>query len=424
MGELDDAINNVRTWMEPVEVPTPMIIQPASSKIVYQPKGVVLVVAPWNFPVYLAFSGLVAVLSAGNACVIKPSEITPKCSKIIEEIVLKYLDPRVVRVVHGGVAETTALLRVRWDHILYTGSGAVGRVVYQAASKFLTPVTLELGGKSPVYVDKTATLGVAANRILGTKLLNTGQVCIAPDYCLVHEAVAKDFIEALKIRVKNWLGENPQKSPSFSRIINSHHFDRIKRLLEDNHGGEVVIGGLSVADRADRFIPPTIIVNPSPNSMVMQEEIFGPVLPILVVRDEDEAIKFVNARESPLALYVFSEDSTVQQKCIDHTLAGGSCINDCMFHGANTNLPFGGVGTSGLGAYHGKSGFDEFSHKRGILNKSTWIDPEVRYMPYKAENVDMMKKIVIGPLIPPNVKNALLLGGAVGVGIVMMKSML
>ncbi len=423
-SELDDTLKNVTSWMEPVDVPTPMLIQPGSSKIVYQPKGVMLIIVPWNFPIYLAFSGIIGAISAGNACVVKPSEITPKCSKVIEEIITKSLDPKLVRVVLGGVPETTALLRVRWDHILYTGSGAVGRVVYQAASKYLTPVTLELGGKSPVYVDKTAKIDVAVNRILSTKLTNCGQICIAPDYCLVHETVIKEFVETLKQRAKTWLGDQPQKSESYSRIINTHHFDRIKRLLEDNHGGEIIYGGLSIADRSNRFIPPTIVVNPNPNSSLMQEEIFGPVLPILVVHDENEAIDFINARESPLALYVFSETTAVQDKCINNTLAGGSTINDCLLHVGNTNMPFGGVGTSGLGAYHGKFGFDEFSHKRSVLNKATWIDPAVRYMPYKAENVEMMKKVVIGPLIPPHIKNALMVSGALGVGMIMMKSML
>jgi delta 1-pyrroline-5-carboxylate dehydrogenase len=275
-------------------------------------------------------------------------------------------------------------------------------------------VTLELGGKSPVYVDKTATIGVAVNRIIGTKLFNNGQICVAPDYVMVHESIAKEFVQALKDKIIFGVGENPQKSPSLGRLVSQHHFDRIKNLLADNHGGEVIIGGLQTADRADKFIPPTIILNPRPNSLIMTEEIFGPVLPVLVVRGENEFIDFVNSRECPLALYVFGEDSAVQEKILNQTLAGGSCINDCVFHVTNPNLPFGGVGTAGFGAYHGKAGFEEMSHRRAVMYRSTWIDPSARYMPYKAEDVATMKKIVIGPLIPPMLKNAVMVGGALG----------
>jgi len=423
IGHVDFALANLKKWMEPETKPTPLTLQLGNTSIVPQPKGVVLNIAPWNYPINLAICPMVEAIAAGNAVVIKPSEMTPNCAEAVKKICESSLDPRICRVVLGDIPETTALLKARWDHIMYTGNGFVGKIVYQAASKYLTPVTLELGGKSPVYVDKSCNLDIAAKRILWAKLINNGQTCVAPDYVLCHEDLVDEFVNLAQERISAMYGAHPQKSDSLARLVNVRHFDRISKLLSENHGGKVVAGGIDGADRADKFIPPTLVVNPNPNSAIMQEEIFGPVLPILTVRDENEAINFINSRESPLALYVFAEDAKIYNKVVDNTESGGSCINDAIFHITNMNAPFGGVGTSGFGSYNGKFGFDEFSHKKTVMWKSTYLDMP-RYAPYKEEEVAMLQKVVIGPLIPDSVKTALKVAGGLALAGVVMKARL
>jgi aldehyde dehydrogenase (NAD+) len=407
VGEVDFAMKNLKSWMDTEFVTHPLTLKPGESKIVKQPKGVTLIIGPWNFPINLTFLPLVCAVSAGCAAIIKPSELSSHASQIIEELVHQYMDNSLYRVVQGAVAETTALLRERFDHIFYTGNGAVARVIMQAAAKHLTPLTLELGGKSPVYVHEDAKIDVAARRIMHTKLFNDGQVCIAPDYVLVHHKVKDQLIAALVKTLKTFHGEDPSKSTSLTKLINERHFDRVKSILDEKHGGKVIVGNMSTANRQAKYIPPTIVLDPSPTSRLLQEELFGPVLPIVTVNGLDEALKIINDKEASLASYVFTEDVGVEKKFIDHTTSGGTCVNDCVFHIASPHMPFGGIGPSGMGAYHGKAGFDEFTHSRAVMWRSTWLDPDNRYPPYKAADVDVLRKIVIGPLIPPHVKTGL-----------------
>jgi len=318
-------------------------------------------------------------------------------------------------VVEGAVAETSALLKEKWNHIFYTGNGAVGRIVAKAAAENLASYTLELGGKSPVYVAEDANVRVAARRILGTKLFNNGQTCVAPDYVTIHASVRDQFIDEVKKHTKEWLGENSQKSDSLTRIVNVRHFDRIASILKENHGGKIVEGGLEKADRNDKFIPPTLVLDPALNSSLMQEELFGPVLPIITVNGLDQALDIINARESSLASYVFTENTATADKFIKMTNSGGTSVNDCLMHIATPHMPFGGHsgGGSGVGAYHGKAGFDEFTHLRATFTHSTWMDPSNRYPPYKASDLAVLRMLFVGTGIPPHVLTGLKLA-AVG----------
>ena len=377
IGEIDLARKQLRRWMKPRRVSTPMVVQPASSRIVPEPLGVVLIIAPWNYPVQLALAPLAAAIAAGNAAVVKPSEVTPHVSSALAELLPRYLDPECFAVVEGGVPETQALLAERWDHIFYTGNGRVGRIVMAAAAKHLTPVTLELGGKSPCLVDAECDLDLAARRIVWGKFLNCGQTCVAPDYLLVHASRERELIERLVHHLRAFYGDDPQRSPDLARIVNEQHVDRLAKLLES---GTAVVGGQ--VDRADRYVAPTILRDVSPDAPVMQDEIFGPILPVLPVADLDESIAFVNARPKPLALYVFTTREAIKDAVVARTSAGGVCINATLWHLSNPNLPFGGVGESGMGAYHGRSGFDGFSHLKPVLEKSNRLDPSLAYPPY------------------------------------------
>lgn len=417
IAEVDFACENLESWMKPESAWHPLNVQPGNSNIVYEPKGVVLILAPWNYPISLAYNCLVAAIVAGNCAIMKPSEVASASARLIEDIAVRYLDGDAIKVVQGAVPETTALLRLRWDHIIYTGNGAVGRIVHTAAAKHLTPVTLELGGKSPVYVDKSSKIGVAAKRIAGTKGLNNGQTCVAPDYVLVHESVADAFINEVKNVFEGFYGKDPLQSESYGRIINQRHWDRVTRLMDPTtHHGQVVLGGLETADREQRYIPPTVVVNPSLDSPLMTEEIFSMVLPVIVVRNEEEAIDIITSREHPLALYAFGEDQAVLDKIVDQTTSGGVCLNDCIFQLATPYLPFGGVGASGTGHYHGHYGFKELSHAKAVMYRSTWIDPGMRYAPYKDKTVEGILNFVKKEPMDPKIKRALMLaaGGALG----------
>jgi aldehyde dehydrogenase (NAD+) len=389
-GEADLALKKLSRWTRPQKVSTPLSQRPARARIVREPLGVVLVIAPWNYPVQLLLSPLVGALAAGNCAVLKPSEITAHTSALLARLVPRYLDPDCVTLVEGGVPETTALLEQRWDHVFYTGNGTVGRVVMEAAARHLTPVTLELGGKSPCILDATANLDVAARRIAWGKWLNAGQTCVAPDYVLVQREREEELVERLARAVRGFYGDDPRQSPDYARIANVRHVRRLASLLKD--GGDVAVGGSF--DEEERYFAPTILRNVPTDAAVMQEEIFGPILPILPVRDADEAIAFVGERERPLALYVFTEDAGVEERAVTGTSSGGVCVNATMWHLANPDLPFGGVGPSGTGAYHGRATFETFSHRKSVVTKSTRLDPKMIYPPYGRWKTALIRRLL------------------------------
>jgi acyl-CoA reductase-like NAD-dependent aldehyde dehydrogenase len=363
--------------MKPQKVSTPLVLKPAHTHVRFDPLGVGLIIGTWNYPVMLSLSPLVAAISGGNTAVVKPSEIAAATAEVIAHYLPEYLDDDAFSAVLGGAAETTALLGQQWNHIFFTGGTAVAKIVMTAAAKQLTPVVLELGGKSPTVVHSSASLKVAAHRIAQGRWGNSGQTCTAPDYVLVYKDVAQQFLEYLKETLLDFYGEDPQKSPDYCRIINTHHFDRLTALLAS---GTVYHGGQH--DRNDRFIAPTVLVDVSPDSPVMQDEIFGPILPVLEVNSEQEVIDFVNARPSPLGLYVFAEDEDVAERILNSTTSGDAAVNDCTLQPLIHDLPFGGVGNSGMGKYHGEWGFRAYTNARGILYHSTRLDPGVRYPPY------------------------------------------
>lgn len=372
------AIKNLSRWMKPQKVSQPAAQRPGKSWVQKDPLGVVLIIAPWNYPVQLCFNPLVAAIAAGNCAVIKPSELNPATSKLIAELVPKYLDTDCFEVVEGAVDETTVLLEQRFDHIVYTGNGRVARVVMEAASRHLTPVTLELGGKSPCIVLSDANLDVAAHRIAWGKWSNAGQTCTAPDYVLVQDSVKEALLDKLKGVLREFYGDNPKSSKDYPRIVNERHVDRLADLIEDRN--QVAAGG--DFDRSERYFAPTVLRDVEPGAKVMQDEIFGPILPVMSVPDVDAAITYINDHDKPLALYVFTGDRKVSERVLGETSSGGACINATLWHCANPNLPFGGVGPSGMGAYHGRWGFDLLSHTKAVTEKPTGMDPPITYPPY------------------------------------------
>jgi aldehyde dehydrogenase (NAD+) len=371
------ARHHLRRWMHPLHVSTPLIMAPGRTEIRFDPLGVGLIIGAWNYPIMLSLSPLVAAIAGGNAAVIKPSEVSPACADAIARLVPEYLDRDAFSVVVGGVPETTALLEQEWDHIFFTGGPPVGKVVMAAAAKHLTPVVLELGGKNPTIVHDTADLRVAARRIAQGRWMNAGQTCTAPDHVLVFKTVAKDFLAQLEEAVVGFYGTDPQQSPDYGRIVNARHFDRLTRLIGS---GDVYYGGQH--DRDDLYIAPTILVNVAPDSPIMQEEVFGPILPVLEVDNVDDVIRFVNAQPAPLGLYVFAEDTGISAGILDATRSGDAAVNDCTVQPLVRELPFGGVGNSGMGKYHGEWGFRAYTNARGVLYHSTMLDPGVRYPPY------------------------------------------
>ena len=343
----------------------------------------------WNYPIHLLLTPLAAALAAGNTVLCKPSEVAPATSAAMARLLPQYLDPEAVAVVEGGVPETTALLEQRWDHILYTGNGTVGRIVAAAAAKHLTPVTLELGGKTPAIVDKDANLKLAAGRIAFAKWTNAGQTCVSVDHVYVHRDVEAELVELLADEVRSRFGKDPRESTDYGRIVNTGHALRLSQLV-DAGGFEVVLGG--DADEAERYVAPTILRGVSRDSAVMQEEIFGPILPVLAVDDVDEAIAAVNAGDKPLALYVFGEENA--DKVLAETSSGGACVNDAMVHIGVNALPFGGVGESGYGAYHGRWGFETFSHRKAVLRRPGWFaDSPVLRPPYSGWKQAIVRKL-------------------------------
>ncbi|GAA3590839.1 aldehyde dehydrogenase family protein [Klugiella xanthotipulae] len=364
LTEIDHTRAQLRRWMRPTRVRTALALQPASARIVAEPYGVVLVIAPWNYPLMLALSPVIGALSAGNTVVIKPSELAPHTSELLARIVPSYLDHRAVTVIEGAVEETTALLSEKFDYIFYTGNGTVGRIVMTAAAQHLTPVTLELGGKSPVYVDETTDLRQAAQRIAWGKFVNAGQTCVAPDYLLATEPVIQRLTPLLAEAVRSLYGTAAQKNPDYGRIVNTRHTERLAALIDD--GTAVVGGGVDVEDL---FIEPTVLTDVSRDSEVMAHEIFGPILPMIAVSDLDDAIGYVRSGDKPLALYVFSEDGGTRQRWTDETSSGALAFGVPMAHLMVPDLPFGGVGASGMGAYHGQRSFLTFSHEKAVLSK-------------------------------------------------------
>lgn len=390
LKELDHALKNLAKWMKPQRVSLPLEQQPGKAQIVSEPLGVVLIMGPWNYPVQLMLGPLVAAIAAGNCAILKPSELAPESSRFVAELVKETFDPDFVTVVEGGVEVSQALLEERFDHIFFTGGTAIGKIVMAAAAQHLTPVTLELGGKTPCIVDADVDLPTAARRILWGKFINAGQTCIAPDYLLVDRKIKPALLEQLKTTLQQAYGEDPSQSPDFGRIVSDRHFTRVSSLL---NSGTVVVGGRTNASQ--RYIEPTILDNVAPDSAVMQEEIFGPILPVLEYEELGEAIAFINQRPKPLALYVFSRQTSVQQRVIQQTSSGGVCVNDTIMHIGVSELPFGGVGDSGIGRYHGKAGFDTFSHAKSILTKPFWLDLDWRYPPY-ANKMGLLKKVIGG----------------------------
>jgi len=385
--ESKSAIKSLKKWTRPEKIG--LLPIPGRMRVIREPLGVVLIISPWNYPVQLLFSPLVGAIAAGNCALLKPSEITPHTSAALASMLPKYLDSDAIMLVEGAVDETTALLEERWDHIFYTGNSTVGRIVMQAAVKNLTPVTLELGGKSPCIVDKDVDVKITAHRIAWGKFMNAGQTCIAPDYVLVHRDREEELIEALQSCVTEFYGDDPKASPDFARIVNERHHRRVSRLIKD---GTPAVGG--ECDEADCYVAPTVLRGVSVESTVMSEEIFGPVLPVLPIDDVEEAIAIVNKGEKPLALYLFTRDAKVENEVLSRTSSGGVCVNGTILHLMNPRLPFGGVGESGMGAYHGRHSFETFSHRKSVLTRDMRFDPKIMYPPYSSFMTKLVKKFL------------------------------
>lgn len=376
------ARKELKNWSKTKQVDTPLYLFPTKSYIKKDPYGTVLIIGPFNYPVQLTFEPLIGAIAACNTAIIKPSELTPNVSSVIRKIIENTFKPEYIAVVEGGIEETNHLIHLPFDYMFFTGSEKVGKIVYQAASENLVPVTLELGGKSPVIIDETANLKVASERIAFGKFTNAGQTCVAPDYILVDKKVKDDFIKSLKQTITEFYGSQIQNSPDFGRIVNNKHFNRLNDLLTQ-HQNNVVFGGHS--DETDLYIEPTIIDDVETSDLIMQEEIFGPLLPIISYEQFDEAFSIIQARSKPLSLYLFSEDENSTHRVLNELSFGGGAINDTLMHLANPNLPFGGVGLSGMGQYHGKYSFDTFSHDKSYTFKSTRLESSLYFPPYKGK---------------------------------------
>lgn len=387
LQELQYVIKHVRSWAKPKRVKTPLLHFKSTSFILSEPYGVVLIMSPWNYPLQLSIAPLIGSIAAGNCTLIKPSAYSPATSAVIAKIVRECFDEGFVAVIEGGREANQALLKEKFDYIFFTGSVEVGKTVMAAAAENLTPVTLELGGKSPCIVDCNTNLEITARRIVWGKCLNAGQTCVAPDYLLVHKDVKNDLLNSMKKYIAEFYGQHPHKSEDLPKIINRKHFDRVKELL---NCGKTVVGGQY--DEKTLKISPTILDDVSWDEPVMQEEIFGPVLPVLEFDDLSQVIETVNKRPKPLALYLFTTSKQTEKKILENIPFGGGCINDTIVHLATSYMPFGGVGESGMGGYHGRWSFDTFSHKKSILKKSNLIDIKLRYPPYR-DKLSLLKKM-------------------------------
>lgn len=388
LDDLKYSIDNVNSWAKPKKVLPSFLNFPSKEYIYSEPYGNVLIISPWNYPFQLALCPLIAAVAAGNKVTLKPSELTPNTSSLISRIIREAFDPKHVIAVLGDARLSQELLKKRWDYIFFTGSVAVGKIVYKAAAEHLTPVTLELGGKNPCIIDETANLPLAAKRIVWGKFINAGQTCIAPDYLLVKPSIKNELISLLKQEIINAYGENQELSPDFPRIINRVHWKRLMDLIEFQ---DIAFGGSHNGD--ENYLSPTLIDEPNLDSAIMKEEIFGPVLPILAYNNNEDLKRVISKSEKPLSLYVFTQDKAFAERVIQEYSFGGGCINDTVIHFSNRRLPFGGVGNSGIGAYHGKLSFDTFSHKKAIVKKANWLDIPFRYAPY-GNKLKMIKKIL------------------------------
>ena len=389
ISELNYTLKHLDAWTKPKRVHTPISQFLAKSKIFYEPYGVTLIIAPWNYPFMLAIDPIIAAVASGNTFILKPSEYSENTTGILKKLISEVFSEEYGAVVCGGVEETTELLSNRFDFIFFTGSTSVGKVVAKAAAESLTPVCLELGGKSPCIVDKTANLELSAKRIVWGKLLNAGQTCVAPDYVCVHSDVADRFIQLVEKYIEKLYGAKSQTFKNLPSIITSRHLERAVRLLDC---GNIIYGG--GYDKEKLRIEPTIVLNPPPNSDIMQEEIFAPILPILTYKDADKLINQLKSKEKPLALYLFTNDNNLKSKVLNSLSFGGGCVNDTIVHLATPQLPFGGVGNSGQGNYHGRNGFMTFSHEKSVLYRSNLIDINLRYPPFNNKKIKIFKSIM------------------------------
>lgn len=381
LSEIDNHSKRLKKWANPKRVSTPIYLLPSSSKVVYEPLGVSLIIAPWNYPFQLLINPLIGAISAGCCSILKPSPDAPNVAKVIEEMISENFDSNYIKVVQGGRETNTVLLEQRFDIIFFTGSPKVGKIVMKAAAMNLTPVILELGGKSPCIVDEDANLDIAAKRIAWGKFLNAGQTCIAPDYLFAHQSIKSKLLDKIAFQTKKMYGDNPKESRFYPRIVNQKAMQRLTEFLTQ---GEIHTGG--DADSEDRYMAPTLIDEVKPDFLIMQEEIFGPILPVLTFNQLDEAFAYIHSKEKPLALYYFGNNKKAKEILVK-TTSGGACINDTILQVGNCNLPFGGVGNSGMGNYHGHNSFLAFSHKRAVVTSPTWIDIPFKYAPFNYFNV-------------------------------------
>jgi len=391
--EAEYALKHLHDWMKPVREPTPLLMEPGHVRVRRDPFGVSLIIGAWNEPYMLTLAPLVAAIAAGNTAVIKPSEIAEATAAQHAEMIPKYLDPEAVAVVEGGIPETTALLEQKWDLIFFTGSPPVGKIIHQAAAKNLTPAVLELGGKNPTIVHSSAHVKSAARRIAFSRFINSGHICTAPDHVLVWPEVKDELVSELKQAITDFYGEDPKASPDYGRVVNRRNFDRLASFLEEGNG-TIAAGGESDPD--ELYIAPTVLVDVPVDSPIMQDEVFGPILPVLEIDSVEAVIDWVNERPRPLGLYVFAEDEDVAERILEATNSGDACVNDCSVHPLVPELPFGGVGNSGMGKYHGHWGYQAFTNARGVLYHSPRIDPGVKYPPYTEHTAErkLMDKLL------------------------------
>lgn len=387
--EIDKAIKSVYKWAKPKPARTLLVLQPGKSFIFPEPYGTTLIIGAWNYPYQLTLSPLVAAMAAGNTCIIKPSELPKNTSSVLAQIINQNFDPAYLYVAEGGAEITQELLGYRFDKIFFTGSTSVGKIVAKAAAEHLTPVTLELGGKSPCLVFADADPKISAQRIVWGKFLNAGQTCIAPDYLLVEKSIYPSFLEELKQQIKEVIGPNPLESESYIRIINQKHVQRLKQLIDPQ---KIYAGGIVI--ESENYIEPTILKDVSFTDDVMKEEIFGPILPVIPFTDLQGVINEIKARPRPLSLYIFGKNTDIQNKILQDISFGGGCINDVIMHISNSNLPFGGVGESGMGSYHGEAGFNTFSHFKSILKRPFWFELPVKYRPYTPWKLKIIRALL------------------------------
>lgn len=396
VNEINFAVKHLKNWVRPIKVPsTSPLLWPGQSVVYYEPYGLTLIIGPWNFPFYLTMLPLIGAMSAGNCAVVKPSEVAPHSQKLIIKLINEHFPSEYIVAVDANAQQTAHLLEQKFDYIFFTGGTKIGKLVMAAAAKNLTPVTLELGGKSPCIVDETANMDFAARRIVWAKYANAGQICIAPDYIYVQRSCKDALIEKLKATITKFYGDNSKESKDYGRIINKNHFTRLANLLKS---GNIVFGGH--LHEEELYISPTLINMVSWEDPIMQEEIFGPLLPILTFDQIDEAIEMISERPKPLALYLFTRDKKIESKVLNQVSFGGGCVNDCITHIMNPHLPFGGIGTSGLGRYQGKFSFETFSHCKGIYKKMLPIDLKALYPPYSKGILRLLKRIMHAPEKP------------------------